>query len=273
MTGVHRIAATIAALGTAIGFAWLTSTELGAQTEEQRTIADEDLQSGYAFQSDDTRALQDDDFANPGFLWVDKGEALFAEKAGDANKACTECHNDGNRPLRGAAVHYPMFDREADTLINLEQRINLCRTRHQEADALEYESDDLLALTTFVAHQSRGQPFDIQIAEKEQTHFENGRRYYFTRRGQLNLACNHCHDQNWGEMLRGDRLSQGHNTGYPAYRFDWENQGSLHRRLRNCDVGVRAEPLPFGDQTYVDVELYLAWRAKHLPIETPSVRR
>ncbi|MEM8920543.1 MAG: sulfur oxidation c-type cytochrome SoxA, partial [Pseudomonadota bacterium] len=33
----------------------------------------EDVKSGYEFLTRDTQNLQDDDFANPGFLWVDRG--------------------------------------------------------------------------------------------------------------------------------------------------------------------------------------------------------
>ena len=103
--------------------------------------------------------------------------------------------------------------------------------------------------------------------------FEAGRQAYLTRVGQLNLACGHCHDAYYGKMLRGDRISQGHGNGYPAYRFEWQSVGSLHRRLRACHLGVRAEPFSYGAPEYVNIELYLAWRASGLGIETPAVRR
>ncbi len=250
-----------------------TITGVVAQSPTERAIDDADLKSGYDFQSEDTRALQDDDFANPGFLWVDKGAALFSEKAGKNDRACTTCHTDTVRSIKGAAARYPSVDEKTGQLINIEQRINLCRERHQQAEPLSYESEDLLAMTAYVAHQSRGQPFNAKTDGTAQSHFEAGRDYYYARKGQMNLACHHCHEWNWGQMLRGDRLSQGHGNGYPAYRFEWQTIGSLHRRLRNCDKGVRAEPLPFGAQEYVDLELYLAWRASRLTLETPSVRR
>ena len=94
-----------------------------------------------------------------------------------------------------------------------------------------------------------------------------------TRRGQLNFSCQQCHDETWGKRLRGDTISQGHGNGFPAYRFEWEGFGSLHRRLYDCDTGVRAEPFPLGSQTYVDLEYYLAIRASGLPVESPGIRR
>ena len=103
--------------------------------------------------------------------------------------------------------------------------------------------------------------------------YRRGEDYFFTRRGQYNLACNQCHNDNWGRQLRGDTISQGHGTAFPGYRFEWQSLGSLQRRLRDCDAGVRAEPLAYGSDDYLAVELYLAKRAEGLPIEVPGVRR
>jgi sulfur-oxidizing protein SoxA len=103
--------------------------------------------------------------------------------------------------------------------------------------------------------------------------FDRGRALYHQRQGQLDLACAQCHDQSWGKRLRVERISQGHATGFPIYRLEWQTLGSLHRRLRACFQGVRAEPYPSGAPELVALELYLGWRAQGLPIETPAVRR
>ena len=116
-------------------------------------------------------------------------------------------------------------------------------------------------------------PVQVAAGGPARPFFEAGRDFYTARRGQLNLACTQCHEDNWGKQLRGDRLSQGHGNGYPIYRLEWQTLGSLQRRLRNCNVGVRAEPYPYGAQEYVNLELFLAWRAQGLPVETPGVRR
>ena len=111
--------------------------------------------SGFSFMTPDTQAIQNDDTANPGMLWVLDGEALWKRKVGSAGKACADCHNDADS-MKGVAARYPAFDKELGRPVNLEQRINLCRARHQQATPLAYESRDLLALTAFVAQQSRG---------------------------------------------------------------------------------------------------------------------
>jgi sulfur-oxidizing protein SoxA len=227
--------------------------------------------SGYAYQAPATQALQDDAFANPGLLWVDLGAELFKQPPASGRPACSSCHDDAD--LRGAATRYPAYDAELGVLLNVEQRINRCRERQQREKPLPYESEELLALTSFVAAQSRGLPFDVRIDGPARPFFESGRAYFYARRGQLDLACHHCHEIHAGRMLRGDRLSQGQGNGYPAYRLEWQSLGSLHRRLRFCNTGVRAQPLAYGAPEYVNLELFLAWRAADLPIETPAVRR
>ncbi len=229
--------------------------------------------SGYAFQAPDTQALQNDDFANPGLLWRDKGGTYWRAAPANGKPACAGCHTSDTRPIAGAAARYPQYHPGEQRVINLEQRINLCRWENQGMAPLAYESDTLLSLTTYVASLSRGQPFQIHIEGPARPFFDAGREYFYTRRGQLNLACHHCHERNVGRMLRGDRLSQGHGNAYPAYRLEWQKIGSLQRRLRFCNTGVRAEPFALGAQQYVNLEFFLAWRAATLPIETPGVRR
>ncbi len=206
-------------------------------------------------------------------LWVDQGAKLWATAPDAGNQACAGCHGDGSESMAGVGSRYPAYDKQANTVINLEGRINACRSRQQAQPPLPYESNELLALTAYVGHQSRGMPVAVDIEGPARPHFDAGEAYFHQRRGQMNLACGHCHDRNVGRMLRGDKLSQGQPVGYPIYRLEWQNLGSLQRRLRFCNTGVRAEPLPFGAQAYVDLELYLKWRARGLVGETPAVRR
>jgi len=156
--------------------------------------------------------------------------------------------------------------------VNLEQRINACRVGRQKAPALAYESRDLLALTAYVARQSRGLPINIVIDARSKPFLDAGSESFHRRQGQLNLACSQCHDDNWGKRLAGSVIPQAHPTGYPLYRLEWQGLGSLGRRMRNCLVGIRAEPYAYGAPEFVDLELYLMWRANGMKIETPAVR-
>ena len=231
------------------------------------------LKSGLEFTGAEVRELQHDDFANPGMLWVARGESLWQEAAGRERKSCAGCHGDAKTSMQGVAARYPRIDAGSARLINVEGRIQQCRERRQQAEPLKHESAELLALTAYVAHQSRGMPMKAIIDGQSRQHFEAGRAMYYRRIGQMNLSCAQCHQDNWGKKLGPETLSQGHSVAYPIYRLEWQAMGSLHRRFRSCLSGVRAELLPQGSPEFLGLELYLAWRAGTLPVETPGVRR
>jgi len=228
--------------------------------------------SGYEFMGRETRAMQDDDATNPALLWLLDGEALWNRKDGAGGLACAGCHGDARTSMKGVAARYPGFDSSKGKPVNLEQRINACRTERQKAAPLAYESRDLLAITAYVARQSRGMPINIDWNETTRPFLEAGRDIFKRRQGQLNLACTQCHDDNWGKSLAGNTIPQAHPTGYPLYRLEWQGLGSLQRRLRNCFIGVRAEPYAYGAPEFVNLELYLMWRARGMKLETPAVR-
>jgi L-cysteine S-thiosulfotransferase len=228
--------------------------------------------SSYEQMSPATKAMQDDDTSNPATLSVLDGEALWKQKMGRANKACADCHGDAAVSMRGVSARYPAAARTSTRPFDIEQRINLCHTGRQEAEPFTFESRELLALSAYVGKQSRGMPISIAEDEKTKAFIEQGHKLYSTRQGQLNLSCQTCHDDNWGQKLAGVPLVQGHPTGYPLYRLEWQSVGSLQRRLRNCLIGMRAEPYPYGSEEYVALELFLMWRARGMSIETPAVR-
>jgi L-cysteine S-thiosulfotransferase len=235
-------------------------------------IPQSERRSGYSFMTPDTKAMQDDDTANPGMLWVLDGEALWNRKAGAAGKACADCHNDASASMKGVAARYPAFDKTLDRPVDLEQRINLCRTNHQQATPLAYESRDLLALTAFVAQQSRGAAIETGSDPQLEPFVARGRDLFMQRQGQLNLGCTNCHDDNWDKRLAGSAITQAHPTGYPLYRLEWQSLGSLQRRMRACITGIRAQAYDYGAPELVDLELYLMSRARGMPLEAPAVR-
>lgn len=138
----------------------------------------QDARSGYAYLGAETRALQDDDFANPGMFWVEYGLAIYQSREGADESSCASCHGEPES-LRGASTHYPRIDGETAGIINLEGRINRCRTEQMQLDAVPYESEILLALTTLVAHQSRGLPMNVEVAAVAEPFLEHGRRFYY----------------------------------------------------------------------------------------------
>ncbi|HSI60336.1 MAG TPA: sulfur oxidation c-type cytochrome SoxA [Ideonella sp.] len=246
--------------------------------EPQRSEAP---RSGFDFMSPATQAMQRDDSANPGMLWVQDGARLWEQPAGAAQRACAACHDKAAQSMRGVAARYPAFDAQSGAPVALAQRINQCRQTQQRAAPWAAESQELLAMEAFVALQSRGLPLAPPADPRLQPARELGERLYRQRLGQLDLSCAQCHDGRAGQRLGGSVIPQAHANAYPVYRLEWQTLGSLQRRLRNCMSGVRAEPFAYGAPELVALELYLnardaaaaqANRSAALAMEAPGVR-
>jgi sulfur-oxidizing protein SoxA len=250
----------------ALGLLALTASAFAGE------IALSDRRSGYDLMGRELRAMQDDDTANPGMLWVLEGAALWKQPTGTAGRACVDCHGEASVSMKGVAAHYPAFDAAKQRPVSLDQRINNCRVDRQQAPPLAYESRELLALSAYVARQSRGLPIAVTIDDRMRPFLDAGHAIYERRQGQLNLACSQCHDDNWGRQLAGNVIPQAHPTGYPLYRLEWQSLGSLQRRLRGCLTGIRAEAYDYGAPELVDLELYLMWRARGMTMDAPAVR-
>ena len=229
------------------------------------------LISGYWFSAPQTRAIQDDEFSNPGLLYVDRGAVRWAEPA--AGVSCASCHGDAAESMRGVGASYPKVDAAAGGLINLGQRIDRCRREHMGAPALGPESAARLDLEVYVMAQSAGMEMNVATDGPAAPFFEHGRALYRQRVGQMNLACAMCHDERAGRYLRAEHISQGHIVGFPAYLLRWGALAGAHRRFQFCNEQARAEPLPLDHADYNALQLYVAWRGAGLPIETPAVRR
>jgi sulfur-oxidizing protein SoxA len=249
--------------------------------------------SGFADMSPATQAMQRDDAANPAMLWVEDGRQRFAAD-------CARCH--AAAAMAGVAARYPAWDEREQRPLTLGQRIAACHRQHVErpsaaaaarpsasaaptssatstpsatsapSAALAPEGEVRLSLEAYLGHLTRGQPIDPPRDERLRPWRERGRALFVQRMGQLDLACTHCHDQHAGKRLAGSVIPQGHPTGYPIYRLEWQGMGSLQRRLRGCLTGVRAEPFAWDSAESTALEVYLATRAAGMPVETPAVR-
>lgn len=234
-------------------------------------LAQEIRKSGFDFMRPATQALQKDDTQNPAMLWVQDGKALWAKRDGAAQKSCADCHGD-LKGMRGVAARYPQYSGELSRVINLSQQINQCRVIRQKSSAWRAEDASLLGLESAIALESR----DLLIAPPRQPQLfeaqKRGEALFNQRIGQVDLSCRDCHDALAGKRLGGNVIPQGHPTGYPIYRLEWQAAGSLQRRLRGCMTAVRSEPYAYGASELVDLEAYLAKRAAGMKLESPSVR-
>ncbi len=228
--------------------------------------ADQAQRSGLDFTTPGIRQMQQDDFANPGMLWVTQGQALWNEAQGAAGKSCAACHGAIGSM---AGISFPKRGKDG-MAVNLEAQIEQCRVERMQAPPLGFESERLLGLTAAIRHAMRGKP--APVAE-DRAAIDAGARYYAEKRGRLDLACADCHERLVGKHLRDEVISQGQANGFPAYRLRWQGLGSLHRRFQVCNQAVGAEVSPLGSPEYIAVEWYLAWRGRNLPVETPGVRQ
>lgn len=235
------------------------------------TVAVDPRRSGFEDMGPTTQAMQRDDGMNPAMLFVLEGEQLWRRPPAASTRSCANCHGEP-ATMAGVAARHPAWDTLLARPVNLATRINLCRERHQAEPALPAEHADLLALEGLVGMQSRGMPIQPPRDARLQPHLERGEAIYRQRIGQLELSCAQCHDERAGGKLGSALIPQGHPTGYPIYRLEWQGMGSLGRRLRGCMAGVRAEPFATHGADMADLELYLASRAMGMKLETPAVR-
>lgn len=232
----------------------------------------DDRRTGYDDMNANLQAMQNDAMANPGLFWVLEGERLYSEPAGSTRESCAECHGPGEDGMAGIAARYPVWDNTVSEPIDLAGRIQQCRSDRQQAEPLARESADLLALSAYVTHQSRGQPIVPDPSPQMDTVRTEGEVLFSRRIGQLNLACVHCHEDNAGGRLAAALIPQAHPTGYPQYRLQWETMGSLQRRFGNCITGVRAAPFEPGSRPLIALEAFLKKRAAGLLVESLPIR-
>jgi sulfur-oxidizing protein SoxA len=226
--------------------------------------------SGYDFIKPATREMQDDDFLNPGMLTVEKGRQLFNAKPDGAGRSCAGCHGDeGERLDSGNIARYPVY--RVGGLRTLQRQISLCRSR-ATGSTLPAGHPDLIALETFVRHLARGLPVDVRTDGPMRALVDKGERLYRTRYGLIDISCHHCHDLYPGQMIRGQRISEGQGNGFPAYRLATGEITTLQQRIQQCLTQMRAEPFAAGSEENDLLGLYIMSRSNGLRIETPAVR-
>ena len=232
----------------------------------------DEIYSGWRFRTSQTQQFQTDDFENPGFPLVDLASELWSKVDGTAGKSCMSCHQDAAKSMKGVRAAMPKWHEQAGKPQAMEQHINYCRTERMDAKPWKWESSQMLGMTAYVGLQSRGMPVNVTTDGKYKAFHDRGKKLYYTRVGQLDMACAGCHEDNYGKMIRADHLSQGMINGFPTYRFKWQKMGSIHRRFKGCMKNIRGKPYKVGSDEFVALELYVASRGQGLSVETPAVR-
>jgi len=228
--------------------------------------------SGWSFRTVETRALQTDDFDNPGMIFVDQAIDDWNTADGTEGKSCASCHTNGPEEFAGLRAELPRWDEEQGMLMNMEDYINLSRVEHMGAEPWKWAKPRMNAMVALLSLQSRGMEINVAIDGPVADTWEQGREIYYTRVGQLDMSCANCHEDNYGNMIRADHLSQGQINGFPTYRLKNAKLNSTQGRFSGCMKNIRAEPFAVGSEEFRALELYVASRGNGLSVESPSVR-
>ena len=232
----------------------------------------DEVMSGWHFRSDETQALQMDDFENPAMVFVDKAMDAWETADGSEGKSCASCHDDVEESMAGVRAVYPKWNEAAGEVRTLAMQVNDCRENQMGAKAWKYTGGDMTAMEALISVQSRGMPVNVAIDGPVQSVWEQGKEMYYARTGQLELSCANCHEDSYGLMIRADHLSQGQINGFPTYRLKNAKLNNVHARFKGCVRDTRAETYKPGSSDFVALELYVASRGNGLAVEGPSVR-
>jgi len=231
----------------------------------------EELYSGWVFRSAETRTMQTDDFENPGMIFVDQALEEWSKVDGTAGKSCADCHGDPES-MAGLRASLPKWNDKAGALYTLEDYINESRVKYMGAKPWKYGKGTMTAMVGLISLQSRGMVVNVKTDGPAADMWAKGKKIYYTRVGQLDMACSNCHEDNYGKMIRADHLSQGQISGFPAYRLKNGKLNSVHGRFKGCMKNIRAKHYKVGSDEFKALELYVASRGNGLTVEGVSVR-
>jgi len=249
-------------------------TEIVTWTEPSPAVeaALDEVISGWHFRGTETRAMQADDFDNPGMIFVDNARASWNTVDGAAGNSCASCHGDVEDSMKGVRAVYPKWNADAGEVRTLEMQVNACRTGNMEAEPLKYTGTEMTSMVALISSVSRGLPVNVATDGPVAETWERGKELYYTRTGQLEFSCANCHEDNYGRMIRADHLSQGQINGFPVYRLKNTKLNAVHARFKGCVRDTRAETFSPGSPEFVALELYVASRGNGLSVEGPSIR-
>jgi L-cysteine S-thiosulfotransferase len=230
-----------------------------------------ELFSGWVFRTDETQAMQMDDFDNPGMIFIDQARDVWNTAEGSAGKSCADCHGDPSS-FAGLRATTPKWNEAAGEVYTLPDYINESRVKHMGAEKWKYSGGNMSAMIALISLQSRGEVVNVKTDGPAAATWEKGKEIYYTRVGQLDMSCANCHEDNYGVMIRADHLSQGHISGFPAYRLKNAKLNTAQGRFKGCMKNIRATPYKVGGTEFRALELYVASRGNGLTVEGASVR-
>jgi sulfur-oxidizing protein SoxA len=201
-----------------------------------------------------------------------RGEELFNTPFANG-KTYASCFPNGGKGIR---QNYPYFDADSGEIKTLEGEINECRTQNGE-EPLGWSKGDIAAISAYMASTANGKKLNVKVPNDPRAleAYNRGKMHFYAKRGQLNLSCANCHQDNAGNMVRADTLSPalGHPTHFPVYRLKWSGLGTLHRRYGGCNKQVRALPFKSQSDEYKALEYFHTYMSNGISVNAPSSRK
>jgi len=238
------------------------------------------------------REMINDPMANPAFLNVDRGEALWAEPRGAKNVSLEGCDlGKGRGALDGAYAELPRYFEDAQKVMDLEQRLLWCMETIQQLDTKDVlkrkfgapvVNSDMEDLVAFIANKSSGMKFVVPLSHPEERKaYGVGKELFFRRGSLLDFSCATCHSSD-GARIRLQELpnltkpgpdAQASLGSWPTYRVSQSQTRTMQHRLYDCYRQMRMPPPEYGSDGLTALMLYLTKQAEGGTLNVPSIKR
>lgn len=238
------------------------------------------------------RQMLSDPFSNPGFLAVDRGEVLWAEKRGTKNASLEACDlGEGPGKLEGAFAKLPRYFADADKVMDTEQRLLWCMDKLQGLDTKEVvmrrfsgpaRASDMEDLVAFIANKSSDMKIQPQLSHaKEKEMAAVGEALFYTRGGVNDFSCATCHAEE-GKRIRLQGLpnlsvkgkpAQETMASWPTYRVSQSALRTMQHRLWDCYRQQRWPVPGYGTDALTALTVFLQKQAEGGEIKVPSIKR
>ena len=187
-------------------------------------------------------------------------------------KRYADCFPNGGKQIAG---NYPLFDEAKAKVVTLQDALNNCRVANGEEAFKPNDMKTMGTLTSYMRTLSDGMLMNVKVeGPKAMAAYENGKKTFYSRKGQLNFACANCHVQNGGNRLRSELISPviGHAVHWPVFRGG-DNLVTLQQRYEGCFKQVRAVPPPQGGETMNNLEYFHSALSNGLPMKASVFRK
>ena len=276
---IAKLLAGLTGLGMALG---AVSTHATPEQDRQEFVKyytnkypnvklDDYVYGALAFDAD-SKAQYDAIMEFPPFESVGEQGRKMWETPLKSGKTYAECLPNGGKQIAG---NYPLFDEARGKVVTLQDAINDCRTANGEEAYKVSDMKTMGTLTAYMRTLSDGMLMNVKVeGPKAMAAYEEGKKAFFSRKGQLNFACASCHVQNAGVRLRSELISPavGHAVHWPVFRGG-DNLVTLQQRYDGCYKQVRAVPPAQGSTAMNNLEYFHSSLSNGLPMKASVFRK